>query len=97
MSGGTLSNIKGYQTEKPDLTVTIDRSDLEEVMMGKVTFDEQIKKGKAKLEGDHKVYTQLKSTLVQFDPLFEIMPGTKQVVGERDDDPFEQDVYYTGE
>jgi alkyl sulfatase BDS1-like metallo-beta-lactamase superfamily hydrolase len=97
MSGGTLSNIKGYQAEKPDLTVTIDRSDLEEVMMGKVTFDEQIKKGKAKLEGDHKVYTQLKSTLVQFDPLFEIMPGTKQIAGEKDDDPFEQDVYYTGE
>ncbi len=97
MSGGTLTNIKGYQAEKPDLTVTIDRSDLEEVMMGKVTFDEQIKKGKVKLEGNHKVYTQLKSTLVQFDPLFEIMPGTKQVAGEKDNDPFEQDVYYTGE
>jgi alkyl sulfatase BDS1-like metallo-beta-lactamase superfamily hydrolase len=97
MSGGTLTNIKGYKAEKPDLTVSIDRSDLEEVMMGKVTFDEQIKNGKAKLEGDHKVYTQLKSTLVQFDPLFEIMPGTKQVAGEKDDDPFEQDVYYTGE
>jgi alkyl sulfatase BDS1-like metallo-beta-lactamase superfamily hydrolase len=97
MSGGTLTNIKGYEVDKPDLTITINRTDLEEVMMGKLTFDEQIKKGKAKLKGNRKVYEQLKSTLVQFDPLFEIMPGTKQVEGEKDDDPFEQDVYYVGE
>ena len=38
MSGGTLTNIKGYQAGKPDLTITIDRSDLEEVMMGKRTL-----------------------------------------------------------
>jgi alkyl sulfatase BDS1-like metallo-beta-lactamase superfamily hydrolase len=97
MSGGTLTNIKGYQAKKPDLTVTINRSDLEEVMMGKLKFDDQIKAGKAKLKGKREVYHQLKSTLIQFDPLFEIMPGTKQVEGEKDDAPFEQDVYYTGE
>jgi hypothetical protein len=34
---------------------------------------------------------------VQFDPLFEIMPGTKEVVGEIADQPFEQDVPYVGE
>lgn len=97
MSGGTLTNIKGYQAEKPDLTITINRSDLEDVMMGTVTFDDQIKAGKAKLAGNTKVYDQLKSVLVQFDPLFEIMPGTKAVIGEIDDAPFEQDVYYIGE
>lgn len=97
MSGGTLSNIKSYQAAKPDLTITIKRSDLEEVMMGKVKFDDQIKAGKAVLKGNTRVYDQLKSTLVQFDPLFEIMPGTKTVSGEIDDDPFEQDVYYVGE
>jgi hypothetical protein len=70
---------------------------LEEIMTGKVTFDDQIKVGKAKLQGDTKVYDQLKSTLVQFDPLFEIMPGTKDVIGEIDDAPFEQDVPYIGE
>jgi alkyl sulfatase BDS1-like metallo-beta-lactamase superfamily hydrolase len=98
MSGGTLSNIKGYQAEKPDLTITINRSDLEEVMMGKLKFDDQVKVGKARLKGNTKVYEQVKSTLVQFDPLFEIMPGTKgKAVGKIDDAPFEQDVYYTSE
>ncbi|RKZ44362.1 MAG: alkyl/aryl-sulfatase, partial [Gammaproteobacteria bacterium] len=98
MSGGTLTNIKGYTANKPDLTITIKRSDLEMVMMGTATFDAQIKAGKAKLSGNSKAYEQLKSTLIQFDPLFEIMPGTKNsVVGEIDDSPFEQDVYYIGE
>jgi len=37
-------------------------------------------------------------TPVQFNPLFEIMPATKQkTAGEIDDSPFEQDVYYTSE
>jgi alkyl sulfatase BDS1-like metallo-beta-lactamase superfamily hydrolase len=97
MSGGTLTNIEGYTSDNPDLTIMINRTDLEEIMMGKVTFDDQIKAGKAKLQGDTKVYDQLKSTLVQFDPLFEIMPGTKDVIGEIDDAPFEQDVPYIGE
>lgn len=98
MSGGTLTNIQGYAAKKADLTITINRSDLELVMMGETTFDEQIKTGIAKLSGNTKVYEQLKTTLIQFDPLFEIMPGTKNaVVGDIDDSPFEQDVYYTGE
>lgn len=67
-------------------------------MMGKTTFDDQIKNSKAKLAGDRQVCDQLKSTLIQFDPLFEIMPGTKgSVVGDIDDAPFEQDVQYVGE
>jgi alkyl sulfatase BDS1-like metallo-beta-lactamase superfamily hydrolase len=97
MSGGTLTNIKGYAADKPDLTITINRADLEEVMIGQVTFDDQIEASKAQLQGEIEVYDQLKSTLVQFDPLFEIVPGTKDAIGEIDDAPFEQDVYYTGE
>ena len=44
--------------------------------MGAVTFDDQIKAGKAKLVGDRKPYDQLKTMLVQFDMGFEILPGT---------------------
>jgi len=40
MSNATLTNIKGFKAENPDLTVTINRSDLETVMMGRATFDE---------------------------------------------------------
>jgi alkyl sulfatase BDS1-like metallo-beta-lactamase superfamily hydrolase len=77
LSNATLTNIEGVQLGDADLTITIDRADLEETMMGKVSFDEQIKAGKAKLDGDTKPYEQLKGMLVQFDLGFEILPGTR--------------------
>ncbi len=59
-------------------------------MMGAVTFDDQIKSGKAKLKGDLSAYDTLKSLLVQFELGFEMIPGT----GEKDitpkKKPFEQ-------
>ena len=76
LSNATLTNIVGFQAEDADLTVTIDRADLEKTMMGVVSMDEQIKSGKAKLVGDRKPIDQLKSMLVQFDIGFEILPGT---------------------
>ena len=76
LSNGTLTNIKGFQAKDPDLTITINRSDLEKTMMGAVSFDDQIKTGKAKLAGDRNPYEQLKTMLVQFDMGFELLPGT---------------------
>jgi alkyl sulfatase BDS1-like metallo-beta-lactamase superfamily hydrolase len=76
LSNSTLTNIKGFQAKKPDLTVTIDRADLEKTMMGVVSMEEQIKSGKAKLIGDRKPIDQLKSMLLQFDMGFEVLPGT---------------------
>jgi tetratricopeptide (TPR) repeat protein len=61
-----------------------------EYMLGKITFDDQIKAGKAKLVGDRKPYEQLKSILVQFTPDFEILPGTKTEPSKSDKAPFEQ-------
>ena len=91
MSNATLTNIKGHQVDDADLTITINRSDLEAVMMGAVTFDKQIESGKAKLEGNKEVYEQFKTTLVQFELGFEMMPGTKKVdAKESDMSTFEQ-------
>ena len=90
MSNAALTNIKGQQADDPDLTITVNRSDLETVMMGKTTFDDQIKTGKAKLKGNREVYEQLKSTLVQFELGFEMMPGTKKADAKPDLNAFEQ-------
>jgi alkyl sulfatase BDS1-like metallo-beta-lactamase superfamily hydrolase len=76
LSNATLTNIKGFQAKDADLTVTIDRADLEQTMMGAVSFDDQIESGKAKLVGERKPYDQLKTMLIQFDLGFEILPGT---------------------
>jgi hypothetical protein len=67
-------------------------------MMGVATFDEQIKAGKGKLQGNRGVYEQLKSTLVQFNLYFELMPGTKKAVSEKSEmNPLEEKVKYVGE
>ncbi len=77
MENATLTNIAGFQATKPDLTLTINRSDLEQTMMGAKTLEAQIADGTAKVEGDAGILKQLASTMVDFDPRFEIMPGTK--------------------
>jgi alkyl sulfatase BDS1-like metallo-beta-lactamase superfamily hydrolase len=91
MSNATLTNIEGFQAASPDLTVTINRSDLEQAMMGAVSFDDQIAAGKAKLDGNKDVYEQLKSTLVQFELGFELMPGTGDASLSPKRTPFQQD------
>ena len=77
LENATLTNIQGFLADKPDLTLTINRSDLEQTMMGAKTLEAQIADGTAKVEGDAGVLKQLASTMVDFDPRFEIMPGTK--------------------
>jgi linear primary-alkylsulfatase len=76
LENATLTNIKGFQAEKPDLTLTINRSDLEQTMIRAKTLEAQIADGTAKIQGDASVLQQLAATMVDFDPRFEIMPGT---------------------
>ena len=45
-------------------------------MMGVNSFDDLVKDGKAKFEGDRKPFDQLRSLMVPFTPDFEILPGT---------------------
>jgi alkyl sulfatase BDS1-like metallo-beta-lactamase superfamily hydrolase len=77
LSNATLNNIEGFLADDPDLTITINRSDLEMVMMGAKKLEAQIADGTAKVEGNTEILKQLASTLVVFDPRFEILPGTR--------------------
>lgn len=77
LDNGTLTNLPGFLAKKPDLTVTINRADLEQTMMGTKTLESQIKDGTAKVQGDLTILAKLAATMVDFDPNFEIMPGTK--------------------
>ncbi len=69
----TLTNIKGEQAKEPDITITLNRTELDQVMMGVSTF----KAGKVTFEGDRKPYEQIKGILVTFTPNFEILPGPR--------------------
>ena len=76
MSGGTLSNIEGYLSDTPDVTITMDRSDLETVIMGQGTLASQLQAGAGTVAGNQAVLLELASVLLTFDSSFEIMPGT---------------------
>ena len=89
LSNATLTNIEGYQAENPDLTLTIDREDLEQVMMGAKTLAAQIEDGTARFEGDLGVLKQLGSAMVTFEMGFEILPGTKGPAADEEHNDFE--------
>ncbi len=82
LSNATLTNIEGYTADDADLTITIDRSDLEQVMMGVKSLEAQFADGTAKFEGNLDVLDQLASAMVNFELGFEILPGTKSPGGE---------------
>ncbi len=76
LENSTLTNAPGFLASDPDITLTIDRADLELTMIGAKTLDEQIADGTARLEGDPAPLVQLAGIMVDFDPRFEILPGT---------------------
>ena len=77
LENATLTSIAGFQSERPDLTLTINRSDLEQTMVGAKTLEAQIADGTAQVQGDASILARLAATMVDFDPRFEILPGTK--------------------
>lgn len=77
MSNSTLTHISGYQVSNPDATIRINRSELIPVIAGQTTLAAQLTSGRGEVTGNAAVLQQLNSTLVEFDPAFEIMPGTK--------------------
>jgi alkyl sulfatase BDS1-like metallo-beta-lactamase superfamily hydrolase len=89
LSNATLTNIKGQQAEDPDLTITLNRADLNMVMMGVNSFDDLIKAGKARFDGDRKPFDQLRGLMVAFTPNFEILPGTAPKAPSPGPKPFE--------
>ncbi len=77
LRNATLTNVEGFQSDTPDLTLTINRSDLELTMAGEKTLDEQLADGTATLDGDATMLGVLAQAMVDFDPFFEVLPGTR--------------------
>jgi alkyl sulfatase BDS1-like metallo-beta-lactamase superfamily hydrolase len=79
LAHGTLTNIQGYKAPDADLSLSLNRSDLSAVMAGAKTFEALVGEGKVTVEGDLSVLGRLAAMMGSFDPLFEIMPGTKAI------------------
>jgi alkyl sulfatase BDS1-like metallo-beta-lactamase superfamily hydrolase len=78
LANATLTNIQGFQAANPDFAMTVNRSDLEQVMMGARTLESLISDGTARVSGDIGVLGTLAALMVEFDPLFPVMPGTQR-------------------
>ncbi|MED5412350.1 MAG: alkyl sulfatase dimerization domain-containing protein [Pseudomonadota bacterium] len=76
MSSGTLSNIEGYLSDEADAVITINRTDLDTVLMGQATLMEQLQNGLGSIEGDASVLLSMAAVLTVFNPGFEVLPGT---------------------
>jgi alkyl sulfatase BDS1-like metallo-beta-lactamase superfamily hydrolase len=77
LTNATLTNIRGYAAPDADLSLTLARSDLSDIMIGAQGFEELVAAGKVTVEGDLSVLATLAGMMGDFDPLFEVMPGTK--------------------
>jgi alkyl sulfatase BDS1-like metallo-beta-lactamase superfamily hydrolase len=89
LSNATLTNIEGYEAADADLSLTINRSDLEQTMMGVKPLMAQLEDGTASYEGDLGVLKRLASAMVDFDLFFEVLPGTKRPAAAPDLNDFE--------
>jgi alkyl sulfatase BDS1-like metallo-beta-lactamase superfamily hydrolase len=76
LRNATLTNIEGFQSPKPDLTLTLNRADLNRVMLGVATFDSLAQEGKARFDGDRTAIYKLRDLMVTFTPDFEFIPGS---------------------
>jgi alkyl sulfatase BDS1-like metallo-beta-lactamase superfamily hydrolase len=92
LSNSTLTNIEGFQADDADLTINIDRSDLETVMMGKKRLKTMIEDGTANASGDVSILDKLATTFVTFTPDFPMIPGTTTPPQEGEWNPYQAGV-----
>ena len=100
LSNATFTNVEGFLHEDPDLSITINRSDLELIMGGVKSFAASIEDGTAKAKGDIDLLARIAKTLVTFQANFEVLPGTAGPVGAVDLNPYavsEDSIQISGE
>ncbi|WP_144212970.1 alkyl/aryl-sulfatase [Shewanella donghaensis] len=74
MSNGNLNNIIVENVREADATLSINKSDINDIVLGKTTLEALLKNGKANIKGDATVLSKLAAASIEFDPSFEILP-----------------------
>jgi len=78
LSNATLTTQVGFQSDEPTVTIVVDRADFEQVMLGESTLEELLGSNAVDVDGDLGGVEHLLASLVDFDPLFELLPGTAE-------------------
>ncbi|WP_282109948.1 alkyl/aryl-sulfatase [Shewanella algicola] len=74
LSHGNLNNIVVEKAKMADATLTVDKDDIVNVLLGKTSLKQLLEQGKASMTGDQQAFGKIASTLVQFDESFAIVP-----------------------
>lgn len=75
MSNGNLNNgLVKHPVENADATLTINKSDVTQMLLGKADLPQLMADKTVSLKGDKTVLAKLKAASVEFDPTFEIVP-----------------------
>ncbi|MCL1067078.1 MBL fold metallo-hydrolase [Shewanella olleyana] len=74
LSNGNLSNIAVESPKQADATLTVNKADVVGILLGKTNMKALMQSGAATMEGDKQAFAKIASTLVQFNPDFEIVP-----------------------
>lgn len=74
LSNGNLNNIVVDNKKAADATLFINKTDVTNMLLGKVKLADLFKSKQAGMTGDKQALAKILSTLVQFDPKFEIVP-----------------------
>ena len=73
MVNSVLNHSLNKSAKNPDATVTLSRTTLNNILVGKTTFDKELKNGNIKVEGSEAKFTDLVSYLDKFDFWFNIV------------------------
>lgn len=74
VSNSNMANISVEKMPETDVELVINKNEMTELVLGKVSLDQLVKAGKVKINGDADLITQLTLALDDFDGMFEILP-----------------------
>jgi len=73
LENGVLNHTLNYQVEKPDATITLNRSTLNAIVLGQKTFEDAMKDQSIQIQGNHQMLPTLVGLLDHFEFWFPIV------------------------
>jgi len=73
LENGALHNIKGYQSEKADATIKLNRDVLNKIILKKITLAKALEDKHVIIDGNQQALNQLLSLMDKFDFWFNIV------------------------
>ena len=81
LSNATLTTQPDSVAPNPTFSLAIDRADFNALISGQATLTALLEQARGTFEGDPTGLERLMSAVIEFNPLFEMMPGTAQDPG----------------